>query len=100
MGEKNRGRFWKQRRPERGHGGFGEPGQKPGIEQKDVVLLPVQKRRMPQMDGVAVPYDVDDDTKKGESGNPVKTLRLRYEAWKKAGSPNTTPPGPSLYRGQ
>jgi uncharacterized Ntn-hydrolase superfamily protein len=42
----------------------------------------------------------DDDTKKGESGNPVKTLRMRYEAWKKAGSPKTAAPGPSLYRGQ
>ncbi len=42
----------------------------------------------------------DDDTQKGESGNPVKTLRMRYEAWKKAGSPKTAPPGPSLYRGQ
>ena len=27
----------------------------------------------------------DDNTQKGESGNPVKTLRLRYDAWKKAG---------------
>jgi uncharacterized Ntn-hydrolase superfamily protein len=42
----------------------------------------------------------DDDTKKGESGNPVKTLRMRYDAWKKAGSHKTAPPGPSLYRGQ
>ncbi|HTM34399.1 MAG TPA: DUF1028 domain-containing protein [Vicinamibacterales bacterium] len=42
----------------------------------------------------------DDDTKKGESGNPVKTLRMRYDAWKKAGSPKTPAPGPSLYRGQ
>jgi uncharacterized Ntn-hydrolase superfamily protein len=42
----------------------------------------------------------DDNTKKGESGNPVKTLRMRYDAWKKSGSPRTPPPGPSLYRGQ
>jgi uncharacterized Ntn-hydrolase superfamily protein len=42
----------------------------------------------------------DDDTKKGESGNPVKTLRMRYDVWKKAGSPKTAAPGPSLYRGQ
>jgi uncharacterized Ntn-hydrolase superfamily protein len=41
----------------------------------------------------------DDDTKKGESGNPVKTLRMRYDAWKKSGSPRTAPPGPSLYKG-
>jgi uncharacterized Ntn-hydrolase superfamily protein len=40
----------------------------------------------------------DDNTKKGESGNPVKTLRLRYDAWKKAGSKRTAPPGPTPYR--
>ena len=42
----------------------------------------------------------DDNTVKGESGNPVKTLRMRYDAWKKAGSPKTAPPGPSLYPGR
>lgn len=42
----------------------------------------------------------DDDTKKGESGNPVKTLRMRYDAWKKGGGKPTSPPGPSLYKGQ
>ncbi len=40
----------------------------------------------------------DDNTKKGESGNPVKTLRLRYDAWKKAGSQRTAPPGPTPYK--
>ncbi len=40
----------------------------------------------------------DADTKKGESGNPVKTLRMRYDAWKKAGAKRTDPPGPTLYR--
>jgi len=40
----------------------------------------------------------DADTKKGESGNPVKTLRMRYDAWKKSGSQRTAPPGPTLYR--
>jgi uncharacterized Ntn-hydrolase superfamily protein len=40
----------------------------------------------------------DDNTKKGESGNPVKTLRMRYDAWKKAGSPRTAPPGPTPYK--
>jgi uncharacterized Ntn-hydrolase superfamily protein len=40
----------------------------------------------------------DDNTKKGESGNPVKTLRMRYDAWKKAGSPRTAPPGVSPYK--
>lgn len=40
---------------------------------------------------------VGDDQKKGESANPVKTLRLRYDAWKKAGSKRTAPPGPTLY---
>jgi uncharacterized Ntn-hydrolase superfamily protein len=40
----------------------------------------------------------DDDIKKGESANPVKTLRLRYDAWKKAGSKRTAAPGPTLYK--
>jgi hypothetical protein len=40
----------------------------------------------------------DDNTKKGESGNPVKTLRMRYDAWKKAGAKRTDPPGPTLYK--
>ncbi len=39
----------------------------------------------------------DADTKKGESANPVKTLRLRYNAWKKAGSRRTVPPAPTRY---
>jgi uncharacterized Ntn-hydrolase superfamily protein len=41
----------------------------------------------------------DDNTKKGESGNPVKTLRMRYNAWVKSGSPRTAPPPPSLFSG-
>ncbi|MEZ5289602.1 MAG: DUF1028 domain-containing protein [Vicinamibacterales bacterium] len=40
----------------------------------------------------------DADITKGESANPVKTLRMRYDAWKKAGSKRTAPPGPTLYR--
>ena len=40
----------------------------------------------------------DDNTEKGESGNPVKTLRLRYDAWKKAGSQRTAPAGPTPYK--
>ena len=40
----------------------------------------------------------DDNIKKGESANPVKTLRMRYDAWKKAGSKQTDPPGPTLYK--
>jgi uncharacterized Ntn-hydrolase superfamily protein len=39
----------------------------------------------------------DDDTKPGESANPVKTLRRRYDAWKKAGSSRTAPPGPTPF---
>jgi uncharacterized Ntn-hydrolase superfamily protein len=35
----------------------------------------------------------DDDTKAGESGNPVKTLRLRYDAWKKSNPPVRRSPG-------
>jgi uncharacterized Ntn-hydrolase superfamily protein len=42
----------------------------------------------------------DDNTKPGESGNPVKTLRLRYDAWVKAGSPRTAPPEPTPYKPQ
>jgi uncharacterized Ntn-hydrolase superfamily protein len=42
----------------------------------------------------------DNDLKKGESANPVKTLRMRYNAWVKSGSQRTAPPGPSLYSPQ
>ena len=42
----------------------------------------------------------DDDIKPGETANPVKTLRKRYDAWKKAGSQRTAPPGPSHYKGK
>lgn len=41
----------------------------------------------------------DLNTVKGESGNPVKTLRTRYDAWKQAGSRKTGPMPPSLYKG-
>jgi uncharacterized Ntn-hydrolase superfamily protein len=37
----------------------------------------------------------DNDLKKGESANPVKTLRMRYNAWVKAGAKRTDPPGPT-----
>ena len=40
----------------------------------------------------------DADVAAGESANPVKTLRMRYEAWKRAGSKRTAPPGPTMYR--
>jgi uncharacterized Ntn-hydrolase superfamily protein len=40
----------------------------------------------------------DDSIKKGESANPVKTLRMRYDAWKKAGSQRTSPPGPTPFK--
>lgn len=40
----------------------------------------------------------DDDVKKGESANPVKTLVARYAAWKKSGSKRTGAPGPTLYK--
>jgi uncharacterized Ntn-hydrolase superfamily protein len=40
----------------------------------------------------------DDNIKRGESGNPVRTLRLRYDAWVKSGSPRLAPPPPTLYR--
>jgi uncharacterized Ntn-hydrolase superfamily protein len=40
----------------------------------------------------------DNDIRKGESANPVKTLRMRYDAWKKAGSKRTDPPGPTPFK--
>ena len=40
----------------------------------------------------------DDNIVKGESANPVVTLRKRYEAWKKAGEKRTAAPGPTLYK--
>jgi len=39
----------------------------------------------------------DDNIKAGESANPVKTLRLRYDAWVKAGSKRTSAPPPTLF---
>ena len=41
---------------------------------------------------------VGDDQKKGESANPVKTLRMRYDKWVRDGSKRTAPPGPSLFK--
>jgi uncharacterized Ntn-hydrolase superfamily protein len=40
----------------------------------------------------------DADTKPGESANPVKTLRMRYDAWVRSGSPRLPPPGPTPYK--
>jgi uncharacterized Ntn-hydrolase superfamily protein len=40
----------------------------------------------------------DNDLKKGESANPVKTLRLRYNAWVKSGAKRTAPPGPTPFK--
>ncbi|MGE0043987.1 MAG: DUF1028 domain-containing protein [Vicinamibacterales bacterium] len=42
----------------------------------------------------------DDNTKVGESGNPVKTLRMRYDAWVRAGAPRLPRPGPTPYKPQ
>jgi uncharacterized Ntn-hydrolase superfamily protein len=39
----------------------------------------------------------DDNIKAGESANPVKTLRKRYDAWVKAGSKRTAAPPPTLF---
>lgn len=41
---------------------------------------------------------MDNDIKRGESANPVRTLRMRYDAWVKSGSPRLAPPPPTLYR--
>jgi uncharacterized Ntn-hydrolase superfamily protein len=40
----------------------------------------------------------DDNIKPGESGNPVKTLRMRYDNWVRSGSPRLAPPGPTPYK--
>lgn len=40
----------------------------------------------------------DDNIKAGESGNPVKTLRLRYDAWVRGGSPRLPAPGPTPFK--
>ena len=40
----------------------------------------------------------DDNTKAGESANPVKTLRARYDAWVKSGSPRLPPPGDTPFK--
>jgi uncharacterized Ntn-hydrolase superfamily protein len=43
----------------------------------------------------------DDDVKRSENANPVKTLRMRYDAWKKAGSkPYKTVPAVALTEGK
>ena len=39
----------------------------------------------------------DDNIKPGESGNPVKTLRMRYDNWVRSGSPRVPPP-PTLFK--
>lgn len=41
---------------------------------------------------------MDNDIKRGESANPVRTLRMRYDAWVKSGSPRLAPPPPTLYQ--
>jgi uncharacterized Ntn-hydrolase superfamily protein len=40
----------------------------------------------------------DDNIKPGESANPVKTLRLRYTEWVRAGMRRLPPPGPTPYK--
>lgn len=40
----------------------------------------------------------DENITPGESGNPVKTLRLRYDAWVRAGAPRLPAPGPTPYK--
>jgi len=40
----------------------------------------------------------DDNTQKSESANPVKTLRMRYEAWKQAGGKRLAAPAPTLFK--
>jgi hypothetical protein len=39
----------------------------------------------------------DDNIRPGESANPVKTLRLRYNEWVRRGMPRLPAPGPTPY---
>jgi uncharacterized Ntn-hydrolase superfamily protein len=39
----------------------------------------------------------DDRIEPGESANPVRTLRLRYDAWVRAGTPRLPAPGPTPF---
>lgn len=58
------------------------------------------QRGMTHNDGKYYAYIsvTDENTKKGESGNPVKTLRMRYDAWVKSGSPRLSAPEPTLFK--
>lgn len=40
----------------------------------------------------------DDNIKPGESANPVRTLRRRYDAWVRSGSPRLAPPEATPYK--
>lgn len=40
----------------------------------------------------------DDNIQQGESGNPVRTLRMRYDQWVRAGAPRLPPPGPTPFK--
>jgi uncharacterized Ntn-hydrolase superfamily protein len=40
----------------------------------------------------------DDNIKAGESANPVRTLRMRYDAWVRSGAARLPPPGPTPYK--
>lgn len=40
----------------------------------------------------------DDSIKAGESANPVKTLRMRYDAWIRSGAKRLPPPGPTPFK--
>src|SRR5690349_18517907 len=59
MREENRRRLGQERGPQRRHRRFGKPGQQPGIEEEDLILLSVQQRRMPKMHRLAVLHHVE-----------------------------------------
>ncbi len=52
--QKHRRRFGQERSPQRGDGGFREPGQEPGVEQEGIVPLAIQQRRMAQVHGITI----------------------------------------------
>ena len=59
MGQEDRGRFGKQRTPERGHRGFGEPREQPRVEEQHLVALAIEQSRMAQMQHIPVSHDIE-----------------------------------------
>src|SRR5437588_9645338 len=54
MREEDGGRPRMQRAPERRNGHLSEPGHQPWVEEEELILLPVQKRGMAEVDDIPV----------------------------------------------